>query len=200
MNSTLSDFTQDDKTPLHYACTFGSADLAGALLEKNSSQTFVDARDKFGDTALHIASRHGHRDVVKELLAHRANKEVVNQVRHSYSSPCVCIFFSHYLNIYCGLFLLFFDDFDRKGRLQWTSPLKGSTTPLPPRCCGRGAGTSAARPCDAVRKLRRTLTSASLTSSTCQSEMSEITENSSEESGEDETLAGDTHTYTTVWK
>lgn len=39
-----------------------------------------------------------------------------------------------------------------------------------------------------VRKLRRTLTQASLASSIYQSEMSEVLENSSEESGEDETV------------
>lgn len=40
-----------------------------------------------------------------------------------------------------------------------------------------------------VRKLRRTLTQASLASSNYQSEMSEILEHSSDESGEDETFS-----------
>jgi hypothetical protein len=39
-----------------------------------------------------------------------------------------------------------------------------------------------------VRKLRRTMTQASLASSIFQSELSEILENSSDESGEDETI------------
>ncbi len=39
-----------------------------------------------------------------------------------------------------------------------------------------------------VRKLRRTLTESSLTSSAYQSELSDVVENSSDESGEDETV------------
>ena len=55
--------------------------VAAALLEKNSDKVFVDMQDRYGDTALHIASRHGYTEVVKELLSHRASKDIVNQVR-----------------------------------------------------------------------------------------------------------------------
>lgn len=71
---------QDNKTPLHYACTCGSLPLVSALLEKNSTRTFVDTQDTDGDTALHLASRLGFREVVKQLLHCRASKDIVNQV------------------------------------------------------------------------------------------------------------------------
>ncbi len=54
------------------------------LLEKDSSKAFVDVQDSYGDTALHIASRQGHKDVVKELLNRKASKDILNLVR-----PCV---------------------------------------------------------------------------------------------------------------
>lgn len=38
-------------------------------------------QDRYGDTALHIASRHGYTEVVKELLSHRVSKDIINQVR-----------------------------------------------------------------------------------------------------------------------
>lgn len=44
----------------------------------------MDMQDRYGDTALHIASRHGYTEVVKELLSYRANKDIVNQVRLIY--------------------------------------------------------------------------------------------------------------------
>jgi ankyrin repeat protein len=71
---------QDDRTPLHYACTCGSLVVTASILEKNSNKAFMDMQDRYGDTALHIASRHGYTEVVKELLSHRANKDIVNQV------------------------------------------------------------------------------------------------------------------------
>jgi len=71
---------QDNKTPLHYACASGNMELVGAVLRKNSSKVFVDVRDRFGDTALHVASRLGFREVVKELLRCKASKDILNQV------------------------------------------------------------------------------------------------------------------------
>lgn len=71
---------QDNKTPLHYACGCGSTALVAAVLKKDSSKAFVDKQDRYGDTALHIASGQGHREVVKELLNQKANKDVLNQV------------------------------------------------------------------------------------------------------------------------
>ncbi len=72
--------TQDDRTPLHYACMCGSVSLTSALLQTDSSRPFLDMRDRYGDTALHIASRLGYREVVKELLAYKASKDITNQV------------------------------------------------------------------------------------------------------------------------
>ena len=40
----------------------------------------MDAQDRYGDTALHIASCRGFKGVVKELLNHKASREIMNQV------------------------------------------------------------------------------------------------------------------------
>lgn len=61
-----------------------------AVLKKDSSKVFVDKQDRYGDTALHIASGQGHREVVKELLSQKANKDVLNQVSKptGHHQPC----------------------------------------------------------------------------------------------------------------
>ena len=71
---------QDLKTPLHYACYWGNPDLVTPLLDRNHGKAFVDAQDRNGDTALHIASRHGHRKVIKELQRRKANQHLQNHV------------------------------------------------------------------------------------------------------------------------
>lgn len=71
---------QDNRTPLHYACVSGSVDVTAALLSKSSSKVFLNMQDRYGDTALHIASRCGYREVVKQLLSYRANKDILNEV------------------------------------------------------------------------------------------------------------------------
>ena len=38
--------------------------------------TDVDARDRFGNTALMLAAHEGHREVVETLIAHRANLNI----------------------------------------------------------------------------------------------------------------------------
>ena len=50
------------------------------LLDRNHGKAFVDAQDRNGDTALHIASRHGHRRVIKELQRRKANQHIKNNV------------------------------------------------------------------------------------------------------------------------
>ncbi len=65
---------------LHYACVCGNVTLVSALLQRDSSKNFLDMQDRYGDTALHMASRLGYREVVKELLAFKASKDIVNQV------------------------------------------------------------------------------------------------------------------------
>lgn len=69
---------QDLKTPLHYACYWGNPDLVTPLLDRNHGKAFVDAQDRNGDTALHIACRHGHRKVIKELQRRKANQHIQN--------------------------------------------------------------------------------------------------------------------------
>ena len=77
---------QDLKTPLHYACYWGNPDLVTPLLERNHGKAFVDAQERNGDTALHIASRHGHRKVIKELQRRKANQHIKNNVCYCFST------------------------------------------------------------------------------------------------------------------
>ena len=49
----------------------------------------VNARDEKGNTPLHIAARSGDVEVVKMLLAHRAN---INAINHEHQSPCYVAF------------------------------------------------------------------------------------------------------------
>ena len=79
-------YIQEGKTPLHYACMCGSVGLVSALLERDPSREFVDTQDRHGDTALHVATRLCFKVVVKQLLACKANKEILNQV-----NPSACI-------------------------------------------------------------------------------------------------------------
>ncbi len=74
---------QDGRTPLHYACVWGSYKLVELLLKANSSRDFVNHKDNKGETALHIAGHHGDTEVLKLLLSNHASKEAVNDVRYS---------------------------------------------------------------------------------------------------------------------
>ena len=60
-----------------------------AVLKKDSSKVFVDKQDRYGDTALHIASSQGHKEVVKELLGQKASKDILNQVSKPAGHVCV---------------------------------------------------------------------------------------------------------------
>ncbi|TMW69738.1 hypothetical protein Poli38472_001894 [Pythium oligandrum] len=62
--------TEDGRTALHSASSFGHSDVVGLLLGHDACD--VNALDKDGRTALHWASRHGHSDVVRLLLGHVA--------------------------------------------------------------------------------------------------------------------------------
>lgn len=65
------------QTPFHYLARFGTHDLT--LFSKLMGQS-RDMLDGTGDSALHLASRHGHTSIVNELLATQMN---VNTLNHS---------------------------------------------------------------------------------------------------------------------
>lgn len=55
----------DERTPLHWAASSGSLDIARYLIDQKAE---VDKPDGSGWTALHIASSAGQEDIVKELV------------------------------------------------------------------------------------------------------------------------------------
>jgi glutaminase len=63
----------DDRTPLHLAAAEGHERIVGFLLRHGIP---VDPRDRWGDTPLDEARRHGH-DAVARLLAARGEAESV---------------------------------------------------------------------------------------------------------------------------
>lgn len=60
----------ENKTPLHMTALHGRFTRAITLIEKGAD---VDAVDKTGNTALHIAARYGHELLIDTLLSNRAN-------------------------------------------------------------------------------------------------------------------------------
>ena len=87
------------RTPLHGAAEYGHYDIALMLLdcdyqvdvntpEKDrwtpSRCAEVDARDNMGWTPLHIASRQGHRELVRLLLEYDADAFAHNQDKHTF--------------------------------------------------------------------------------------------------------------------
>ncbi len=71
---------QEHKTPLHYACYWGSVELVTPLLSRDSSCEYMNAQDGNQDTALHIASRCGHKAIIKLLVSRGAAKRAKNKV------------------------------------------------------------------------------------------------------------------------
>eukprot|EP00055_Hartaetosiga_balthica_P008864 m.34197 g.34197 ORF g.34197 m.34197 type:complete len:977 (-) comp6503_c0_seq2:291-3221(-) len=57
----------DEWTPLHYACWFGREDIVRILLDDWKGGP--DIRNSHGSTALHLAARNGHAEVVRLLVA-----------------------------------------------------------------------------------------------------------------------------------
>ncbi|CAL8132940.1 unnamed protein product [Orchesella dallaii] len=84
---------RDDKnrTPLHYACEYGQQAVAYKMAKvilncrqvakatNKTKRKLVDCQDPAGDTALHIAARIGHPDVVDLLLCEGADVDIKNR-------------------------------------------------------------------------------------------------------------------------
>ena len=73
---------QNGWTALHYACFGGNIKIVALLLETQQLTTcgLVNIQDKNGDTALHLASRSGYREIVKKLLNANTDKDLRNKV------------------------------------------------------------------------------------------------------------------------
>ncbi|XP_067952012.1 uncharacterized protein [Watersipora subatra] len=63
--------------PVHLAAWTGNVDICQSLLHLQA-HTEINAQNRAGDTALHIASQYGHTAVVRLLLKHGANPMIRN--------------------------------------------------------------------------------------------------------------------------
>eukprot|EP00118_Oscarella_pearsei_P002820 m.11762 g.11762 ORF g.11762 m.11762 type:complete len:522 (+) comp23589_c0_seq2:888-2453(+) len=74
-------------TPLHYASRHGMCDEMKVLLaqcqRKDRLRSFVNAKDRFGDTPMSDAAYWGAVDIVRELLVCQADPNSVNEKGHS---------------------------------------------------------------------------------------------------------------------
>ncbi len=52
----------------------------GLLLKTDSSPAYINAQDNHGDSALHLAHRHGKYNVVTLLKSKNASKKITNKV------------------------------------------------------------------------------------------------------------------------
>ncbi|KAF8645847.1 hypothetical protein AX16_007505 [Volvariella volvacea WC 439] len=66
----------DERTPLHWAASSGSVDIARFLIDQKAD---VDRVDGSGWTALHIAASAGHEQVVQELVGAGADVNKKNE-------------------------------------------------------------------------------------------------------------------------
>jgi ankyrin repeat protein len=64
--------------PIHEAAQQGDVAAATALLQNNSRLAF--SKDEDGDTPLHLAARMGHIDMVKLLVAHKADVNAKDRI------------------------------------------------------------------------------------------------------------------------
>jgi len=62
-------------TALQEAIYYGHLGIASYLIEMG---TYLNIKNKYGDTALHLAAKGGYLDIVEELLAHGASKKITN--------------------------------------------------------------------------------------------------------------------------
>lgn len=177
--------TQDSKTPLHYAVSGGNLSLVTALLQKDGKVTggetkglMVDAQDRYGDTALHIAGRHGNKPIAKQLLNYRANKDILNQVR----DDLLLYVFCPYLHYSWSLFYL------QEGKNPLEVAIECEHDMVAAKLIRKRGWHQHRKTMRRVYKLRRTLTQSTLLSTTFQSEASDNVEDMSSESEDDENV------------
>lgn len=68
LNKYLNDFcSRDDHgfSPLHWCCKEGHSKLAELLVSRGAR---INATNRGDDTPLHLASAHGHRDIVQLVM------------------------------------------------------------------------------------------------------------------------------------
>ena len=63
------------RTPLHWAASYNSLDVARLLIDRGAE---VDARDEDGRTPLHYAARPSCLDVARLLIEHGANTDGID--------------------------------------------------------------------------------------------------------------------------
>jgi len=136
---------QDSKTPLHFAVAVENIGLVTALLQKEgdtlkdpSRVLMVNIQDKFGDTALHVASRLGNKPIAKQLLNFKVDDNLMNQASDlTVDSPSFCTqptalltlqYSMEGFNFITGLF-----DIHRRGKQLWKWPWIPRTARSPRR-------------------------------------------------------------------
>ena len=83
--------TQDEKNAqLSNAAKAGDVEKVGVLLQAGAN---IEAADRFGQTALHLAASYGHTAVVAQLIASGANKEATDRFRNT--ALMCCLVWSH---------------------------------------------------------------------------------------------------------
>ncbi|XP_046569235.1 ankyrin-3-like [Haliotis rubra] len=70
--------TRNDNTSLHAAVASNSEETVSALLSAKNIKECINAKNKTGDTALHIACRHTHTGILKPLLKSGADPNIRN--------------------------------------------------------------------------------------------------------------------------
>ena len=67
---------------MHEAARQGSEDVVTVLMARGSS---LSAKDRDGNTAIHVAARWGHLAIVEMLIEHNADVEILNNCGQTYS-------------------------------------------------------------------------------------------------------------------
>jgi ankyrin repeat protein len=87
-HSTRGDGDWHGKTALHYAASGKCVDVVDKLLQLGVARVMVNAQDSNGDTPLHCAVRWNRASIVKTLLGHGADPNIVNA---SGETPLMCM-------------------------------------------------------------------------------------------------------------
>lgn len=79
---TIYDIDNAKNTPLHWAAGSGNLDIVLFLLKtaerEGNLESFINMQNLLGDTALHRAVWRGHLDVVRCLLDHGVDRDILN--------------------------------------------------------------------------------------------------------------------------